>query len=93
MQLRLILYLIKRGFEGLSHLFLAFYVIDVVLKCALSLIVWVLFVSFSLSFILPKVRGTTLIHITPAVLVGVWREKKFIVFNSQFSWPKKLNIL
>jgi hypothetical protein len=45
MQLRLILYLIKHAFVGLSHLFLAFYVIDVVLKCALSQIVWVLFVS------------------------------------------------
>jgi hypothetical protein len=46
MQLRLTLYLIKYGFVGLSHLFLAFHVLSVVLKCALSQVVWVLFVSF-----------------------------------------------
>jgi hypothetical protein len=32
--------------KDLGHLFLAFCVIDVVLKCAVSQIVWVLFVSF-----------------------------------------------
>jgi hypothetical protein len=47
MQLRLMLYLIKHGFEGLSHLLIAFYVMYAVLKCAFSQIEWVLFVSFS----------------------------------------------
>jgi hypothetical protein len=46
MELSLILYLIKCGFVQLSHLFLAFYVISVVLKCAQCQIVSVLFVCF-----------------------------------------------
>jgi hypothetical protein len=48
---------------------------------------------FLLSFILSRVRGTILLYITPAVYVDVGTEKNFIVFISQFSWPKKLNIL
>jgi hypothetical protein len=40
------LYLINHGFEGFSHLFLAFYVICVVMRCALSQVMSVLFVCF-----------------------------------------------
>jgi hypothetical protein len=54
---------------------------------------WEIPTVFLTSFILPRVRGTVLLHITPAVLVGACTEKNFIVFISQFSWPKKPNIL
>jgi hypothetical protein len=52
-----------------------------------------LFLSFLSSFVLSRLHGTILLHITAAVFVPVCREKNFIVFISQFSWPEQLNIL
>jgi hypothetical protein len=81
----------KACFCRFIHLFLASYVIYILLKYALFQYGFCLFLILT-SFILSRVRGTVLFHITPALLVGVCSLTNFIVF-SQFSWPKELNIL
>jgi hypothetical protein len=71
----------KLWFDGPGHLFLGFYIICVVIRCALSQIMWVLFV-FLICVILYRVCGTILLHIPTAVFVDVDTEKNFIVFIS-----------
>jgi hypothetical protein len=93
MQLRLILYLMKHSYEGFSHLFQAFYVIYVVIKCALSQIVRVLFVSsFDFFYLVQSSWNCITSHYTGCVC-GCGHREEFYLFISQFSWPKKLNIL